>query len=145
VPQAVVTRVSRLHAAILGRSGGRIKRSFVLAGGQPVLVLTTTGRRSGAQRSTALAYLEDGGRYVLFANNLGSRRDPAWCHNLRANPQARIQVKGETFAVTAHQASGDDATRLWRRYRDRIRPAETFRQIAGREIPIMVLERTQAE
>lgn len=80
--------VGRLHAAALQRARGRLRRSFVFAGGQPVLALTTTGRRTGRLRSTALAYLRHGSAYAVGALNLGSARNPEWAQNLRADPAA---------------------------------------------------------
>src|SRR5437660_10905634 len=77
--------VGRIHAVILRRSGGRIRRSRILAGGQPVLALTTTGRRSGAARTTVVAYLKHADAYAVGALNLGSDPDPAWYPNRRAN------------------------------------------------------------
>ena len=94
-------KVGRLQAVVLRLSRGRIRRSRLFAGGQPVLVLTTTGRRSGARRSTTLAYLRHGPAYAVGALNLGSDRHPAWCLNLRADPHAWIYVGGEGRAVKA--------------------------------------------
>src|SRR4051794_34316390 len=88
-------RVGRLHARILQRGGGRIRRSFLLAGGHPVLALTTTGRRSGKPRSTAVAYVRHGSAYAVGALNLSSDHHPAWLLNLRADPNARIEVAGD--------------------------------------------------
>ncbi len=79
-----VQPMGRILAVILRRSGGRIRRSRILAGGQPVLALTTTGRRSGAPRTTVVAYLQRADAYAVGALNLGSDRDPAWCLNLRS-------------------------------------------------------------
>src|SRR5437660_2192872 len=93
--------VGRIHAVILRRSGGRLRRSRLLAGGQPVLALTTTGRRSGLQRTTTVAYLQHGNGYAVTALNLGSDRHPAWCLNLRADPRARVHVNGKTAPVHA--------------------------------------------
>jgi deazaflavin-dependent oxidoreductase (nitroreductase family) len=139
-PRSIVTRLTRAHAALLRASRGRWRRSLVLAGGQPVLSLTTTGRRSGRPRSTAVAYLCDGDAYVLFAQNLGSRRDPAWALNLGSNPRAQIEVDGTRIPVSARRAGGEEADRLWARYVERLPAAEDFRRIAGRDIPIFVLE-----
>jgi deazaflavin-dependent oxidoreductase (nitroreductase family) len=138
-PRWIVTRFTRLHAAAVRASGGRLRRSRLLAGGQPVLSLTTTGRRSGQQRETIVAYLRDGGDYAVFAMNLGSERDPAWCLNLDAHPGAAVHVDGEGFRVSARRASGAEAERLWSAYVSRLPASEHFRTIAGREIPIFVL------
>src|SRR5437016_3991163 len=96
----VQPQVGRLHAALLRRTRGRIRRSRLLAGGQPVLVLSTTGRRSGTPRSTVVAYVRHGRSYAVSALNLGSDHHPAWCLNLRANPDASVYVDGEERAVT---------------------------------------------
>ena len=138
-PRWLVTRLTRLHAAALRRSGGRIRHSRLFAGGQPVLSLTTTGRRSGQPRETIVAYLRDGDRYVVYAANLGAERDPAWCLNLDADASARVHVEGRHLRVTARRAHGDEATRLWDAYATRLPAVEHFRAIAGREIPIFVL------
>jgi F420H(2)-dependent quinone reductase len=138
-PRGLVTRFTRLHAALLRVSRGRIRRSRLVAGGQPVLSLTTTGRRSGRQRSTIVAYLRDGGTYVVYASNLGSERDPAWCLNLDADPDAWVHVDGRRLRVTARRAGGEEAVRLWGAYAARLPAVEHFRAIAGRPIPIFVL------
>ena len=138
-PRRLVTRFTRLHAAALRASGGRLRRSRLLAGGQPVLSLTTTGRRSGQPRSTVVAYLREGEDYVVYAVNLGNERDPAWCLNLDADPDATVDVDGESFRVSARRANGAEAERLWSAYVTRLPASEHFRTIAGREIPIFVL------
>jgi F420H(2)-dependent quinone reductase len=138
-PRWIVTRFTRLHAAALRASGGRLRRSRLFAGGQPVLSLTTTGRRSGQQRSTIVAYLRDGDDYAVFAMNLGNERDPAWCLNLDANPQAAVHVDGKGLRVSARRVSGAEAERLWGLYVARLPASEHFRAISGREIPIFVL------
>ena len=138
----VQPQVGRLHSAILRLSRGRIRRSRLLAGGQPVLVLTTTGRRSGSQRTTTVAYLRHGDGYAVTAMNLGSDRDPAWCLNLRAQPQAWIYVDGEHRQVRARQGDRKEAEVLWQVIINRLPTTANFRQLAQREIPIFVLEPT---
>jgi deazaflavin-dependent oxidoreductase (nitroreductase family) len=132
-------QVGRLHAKLLQRAGGRIRRSRLLAGGQPVLALTTTGRRSGAERTTVVAYLRHGDAYAVGALNLGSDRHPAWCLNLQANPNAWIEVDGERRAVKAREASGDEADRLWRAFIGRLPAIADSRALARREVPMLVL------
>ena len=133
-------QVGRLHAAILRRSRGRIRRSLVLAGGQPVLALTTTGRRSGEPRSTVVAYVRDGDAYAVGALNLGSDRDPGWCLNLRADPRAHVTVNGEHKAVRARQANGEEGRRLWQAFIDRLPAIENSLRVARRDVPLFVLE-----
>jgi F420H(2)-dependent quinone reductase len=86
----ITARITRFHSWLLRRSGGRLQRSWLFATGQPVVSLTTVGRKSGRPRSTAVACFVDGDDLVLAGMNLGRSRDPAWALNLTANPQARI-------------------------------------------------------
>ncbi len=129
--------VGRLHARVLGRAGGR--RS-VLAGGQPVLALTTTGRRSGARRSTVVAYVAVGDAYAVGALNLGSDRDPAWALNLEADPRAEVQVAGERVAVLARRAAGAEADALWQAFVGQFGQIAATLAIVRREPPVYVLE-----
>jgi deazaflavin-dependent oxidoreductase (nitroreductase family) len=132
-------RVGRLHAVLLRRSGGRIRRSRLLAGGQPVLALTTTGRRSGVPRTTVLAYVRHDEAYAVGALNLGSDRDPAWCLNLRSDPKAWIEVDGVRRAVEAREAAGAEAERLWAAFIDQLPAIADSRALARREVPMLVL------
>ena len=81
--------VTRLHAWVYRRSGGRVLGRM---GGQPVLLLQTTGRRSGQTHTTPVQYLADGDAFVVVASNAGARHPPAWYLNLRADPHAHIDV-----------------------------------------------------
>lgn len=132
--------VGRIQARILRLAGGRIKRSVVFAGGQPVLVVTTTGRRSGKARSTTVAYLRHGEAYASAGVNLGSDRHPAWILNLRANPEARILVGGRELAVRAREAEGEEAAELWARFIERVPMVGHSRALAQRETPMVVWE-----
>jgi F420H(2)-dependent quinone reductase len=132
--------VGRFHAFVLRHSRGRLRRSLLLAGGQPVLALTTTGRRSGRRRSTVVAYLRDGDDYAVGAVNLGSDRTPAWCLNLLANPDAEIEVDGERRRVRAREAKGEEAERLWAGFFDQLPAIRNSLRLAQRHVPMMVLE-----
>jgi deazaflavin-dependent oxidoreductase (nitroreductase family) len=137
----VSTRVTRFHAWTLRLAGGRLRRSWLFAAGQPVLALTTTGRKSGLPRSTAVACFSGGDDLVVAGMNLGLSRHPAWALNLDANPEAIIDISGQKIAVTARRATDDEAARLWRRWLDLQPSAESFRELAGRDIPLFVLTR----
>ena len=134
----VSTRITRLHGWLLRRSGGRLRRSWLFAAGQPVISLTTTGRKSGKQRSTAVACFVDSDRLVSAGMNLGKRSHPAWALNLIANPQATIAIAGETVDVTARKAEGEERERLWRRWVELQPSAEAFEHLAEREVPLFV-------
>ncbi len=136
----VQPKVGRVHARLLRLSRGRIKRSRLLAGGQPVLALTTTGRRSDGRRTTVVAYVRHGDAYAVGALNLGSDHNPAWCLNLRADPRAWVEVDGERIAVTARQAAGEEAEVLWQAFTQRLPAIADSRALARRDVPMLVLD-----
>ena len=133
--------VTRLHARLLRASGGRLRRSWLFAAGQPVAALTTVGRRSGPPRTTPVACFVFGDDLAVAAMNLGGARDPAWALNLVAEPRARLTVGGEMVDVVARPAQGEEHARLWRRWLEVQPSAEALRREAAREIPIFVLSR----
>lgn len=135
------TRITRFHAWLLRRSGGRLQRSWLFAAGQPVLALTTTGRKSGLPRTTAVACFTLGPDLAVAGMNLGVQRPPAWALNLEANPEARIEVGGRSLEVLASRAGGDRAERLWRRWLELQPSAGAYRELAARDIPLFVLTR----
>lgn len=137
----ISTRITRMHAWLLRRSGGRLRRSWLFAAGQPVISLTTTGRKSGQARSTAIACFVDGENLVSAGMNLGKRSHPAWALNLMADPRATIAIAGETVEVEARQAHGEERERLWERWVEVQPSADAFEDLAGREIPLFVLSR----
>jgi deazaflavin-dependent oxidoreductase (nitroreductase family) len=113
---------------------------LLLAGGQPVLALTTRGRRSGQPRTTTLAYVPHGRAYAVGALNLGSDHDPAWCLNLRADPEAWIDVGGRRRAVRAREATGAEAEQLWGRFIDQLPQIRHTLAIVRRDVPMIVLQ-----
>ena len=130
-------RTGKVHAWIYRRTGGRIGHS---AGSLRNLLLTTTGRRSGEQRTVPLTYMADGDRYVLVASNGGADRHPAWWLNLQREPRATIQVGPRTLAVTAHRADAAEHARLWPALK-RMNPFyRQYERITDREIPVVILD-----
>jgi deazaflavin-dependent oxidoreductase (nitroreductase family) len=142
-PRPLTTRFTRQHAWVLRHSRGRLRRSWLFAAGQPVGSLTTTGQRTALLRSTAVAYFRDGNDFVVTATNLGNERDPAWCRNLDANPDATLVVDGQRVAVKARRADGEEADRLWARWLELQPAAAAFQRISGRQIPVFRLEPIQ--
>ena len=109
--------------------------------GAPILILTTTGRRSGGERVKPLIFGEDDGRYVVVASKGGAPHHPYWYLNLSADPDVHVQVKDDRFPARARTAEGDERERLWKRMAE-IWPAyDDYRQKTDREIPVVVLER----
>ena len=105
-----------------------------------VLLLTTTGAKSGAQRTTALTYLEADGAYVVIGSFLGEPRHPAWVHNLRANARAMVRVGTREIAVTAREANGEERARLWKQLVALQPDYRAYETRTDREIPVVVLE-----
>ena len=109
--------------------------------GVPCLLLTTTGRKSGAALTLPLIYGRDGERAVIVASRGGAPDHPAWYKNLAANPRVRVQIAADKFAATARTATADERARLWRAM-TKIWPAyDEYQAKTTREIPVVVLER----
>lgn len=126
---------TRLYRAFRGRV------TLVGIAGLPSLRLTTVGRRSGQPRSTNLLYVPYQGRYLLVGSNWGRSRDPGWTFNLRACPEAEIEVKGRRTPVRAREVKGERYDELWRESL-RFWPGYAMEQEAAcRELPIFVLTR----
>src|SRR5204863_5543381 len=83
--------------------------------GRPLMILTTSGAKSGEPRSAVVTYTRDGDRYVIAASKSGAPTNPAWYHNLIANPTVTVETGGETFQATAQVTEGAKAKRLGRR------------------------------
>ena len=129
--------VWRLHRLLYRVSGGRIGGRMM---GMPVLLLTTTGRRSGAPRTSPLMYLQEGTASVVIASNAGEPRHPAWWLNLRENPRATVQRGAGITPVVAREVQGDERARLWAKLIAMEPSYETYRQRTTRQIPVVVLE-----
>jgi deazaflavin-dependent oxidoreductase (nitroreductase family) len=115
---------------------GRVGGSFE---GVPLLLLHHAGARSGEQRVNPLSYQRDDGRYVVFASRGGAPRNPAWYHNLKANPNATIEVGTDTIEVRASEARGEERERLYRTQAERIPQFAEYERRTERTIPVIVL------
>lgn len=109
------------------------------ASSYPVLLLTTTGAKSGKSRTLPLLYVERDDGIAIIASRFGSTRHPGWYHNLRANPQATVEIKGERRTYTARQAEGDEREEIWSQAANMYDGYETYAARAGRKIPVMIL------
>jgi deazaflavin-dependent oxidoreductase (nitroreductase family) len=109
--------------------------------GRPLLLLTTTGAKSGQRRTTPLMYIPDGDRFVVFASNIGAPTTPDWCRNLMAHPNVTIEVGTETFDGTARVTEGSERERLWSTAIQSYPFFTDHQAKTTREIPVIVLER----
>jgi deazaflavin-dependent oxidoreductase (nitroreductase family) len=109
--------------------------------GVSVLILTTTGRRSGESRSTPLIYGEHGDDYVVVASKGGAPEDPAWYLNLLEQPEVTVQVLGDRFTARARTATPEEKPELWRVMAGIWPPYDQYQRNTNREIQVVVLER----
>lgn len=116
-----------------GRIGGRVNRA-------PVLLLTTTGRKSGQKRTAPVVYLEDGENVVVINTNAGNARVPAWSLNLQANPAAEVEVGRRRYPVRARVAAGEERADLWRRHNEQYAGFDDYQVKLDREASVIVLE-----
>ena len=109
--------------------------------GAPTLLLTTAGRRSGAERTTPLIYGEDGDAYVVIASQGGRPRHPGWYFNLAENPRVELQIKDERFPALARTAVDAERERLWALMAAIWPHYDDYQAKTERKIPVVVLER----
>jgi deazaflavin-dependent oxidoreductase (nitroreductase family) len=107
--------------------------------GVPTLLLTTTGRKSGVKRRTALIYGRDTEDYVIVASKGGHPEHPAWYLNLEADPDVEVQVLDQTFPAVARTATGEERDRLWALMLRTWPAYDEYQARTDREIPVVVL------
>ncbi len=117
-------------------SGGRIGGKM---GKVPVLLLTTTGRKTGKKRTLPLIYIMDGSAYVITASAGGADKNPGWFFNIRSNPQATIQVKDKHIKVMAEIAGQEKKSELWARLVEVAPNFAGYQKRTSREIPMVIL------
>jgi len=126
------------HLALFRASGRRLGTEIA---GMRFLFLHHFGAKSGVERVTPLAYFPDDERLVIIASKGGDRRHPAWFHNLKANPDVRVELRGEVRPVLARVTEGEERKRLWKKAAAAWPDYDRYQQRAtNREIPVVVLE-----
>jgi deazaflavin-dependent oxidoreductase (nitroreductase family) len=135
--RTLINTISRVHTFWYRLSGGALGGRLA---GRKMLLLTTTGRKSGKTRTVALQYLDDGGTPVVIASNGGNTNHPAWWLNLEAHPQAEVQMGSEIKQVVAEKAQGAERDRLWKAAVDYYAGYADYQKTANREIPVVVLK-----
>jgi deazaflavin-dependent oxidoreductase (nitroreductase family) len=106
----------------------------------PAALVTTTGRKSGAPRTTPTLYLRDGDRVVLPASFGGRDANPAWYHNLQSNPKVHVQIRGDHLDLVARDATDEERKRLWPKLIRMYPPYRNYREATDRVIPLIVCE-----
>lgn len=128
---------TKAHAWLVRRTGGRLGgRAF----GAEILVLRTTGRRSGQQRDSPMFYLKYQGGFAVVASNGASRRPPAWWLNLQADPKVEAFVRGTPYTLVARAATEQEIDELWPKFVQVYSGYEHYKSIASRKLPVVVLE-----
>jgi deazaflavin-dependent oxidoreductase (nitroreductase family) len=107
--------------------------------GAPVLLLTSTGAKSGERRTTPVVYRPDGERMVIFASKAGAPENPAWFHNLRANPTATVEVGTDTIEVEAIVTDGEERERLFSKQKQLMPQFADYEQKTTRQVPVVAL------
>jgi F420H(2)-dependent quinone reductase len=132
-------QVLRVHEALYKASDGRIGHRTL---GVPTLLLRTTGRRSGVARTNGLVYARDGDDYLVVASNDGADRNPAWLHNVRAQPDVAVQIgrRRRTAKARVIEPPDPDYQRLWKIVNDNNQDRYTaYQRQTSRTIPVVAL------
>jgi len=119
-----------------GRVGSRL-------GTQTILILHTSGRKSGQDRAIPIAYFDYEGNYLIVASNWGKDRQADWYLNLTKDPRAMLEIKGKHIPVIAREAQGEEYDRLWKFATERNPPYLDYQKVKARHIPIMVFEQVE--
>jgi deazaflavin-dependent oxidoreductase (nitroreductase family) len=136
-PAGALKAAGKLNIPIYRLTGGRV---FGSLDGNPILLLTTTGRKSGQLRTAPVIYLPDGDRMIVIGTNAGNLRSPAWALNLEANPDAAVEVGRKHQPVRGRVAAGDERAELWRRFTEHYSGFDDYEANVTRDIRLFVLE-----
>ena len=110
-------------------------------GDRPLLLLTTTGRRTGQPRTSPVMYVRDGDRLLVIASNAGAAQDPQWYRNLLADDRVTVELPGDEFAARATPLTGADHERQWARIKEEHPFFADHEAKSGRRIPVVALDR----
>jgi deazaflavin-dependent oxidoreductase (nitroreductase family) len=119
-------------------NGGKVGGPFA---GSPMLLLTTTGAKSGQPRTTPLVHTMDGDHIVILASKGGAPTNPDWYHNLVAHPTVTVEMGAEKFQARAHVVEGEERQRLYDQQAALMPGFAEYQKKTTRQIPVVVLER----
>ena len=132
----MISAMWKVHRFVLRVSGGRIGSRM---GSMQVLLLETTGHKSGQPRTVGLSYLEDGGRYFVMGSYAGEDRDPAWATNLEAQPRATVTIRGRRLPVVARALEDAERRVMFDRFFAADAAYGEYQERTTREIPVFEL------
>jgi F420H(2)-dependent quinone reductase len=127
---------SGAHAGVYRATGGKL---FGRMGKSPILLLNTVGRKSGKKRTSPLLYVMDGEDFVIIASKGGAPTHPDWYLNLRANPEATVEIGDREVRVRAEEADPQEKARLWRKMVEMYPTYDDYQKKTEREIPLLIL------
>jgi F420H(2)-dependent quinone reductase len=139
IMNALMKTFVTLNVWVYRLSGGRLMGKM---GAAPILLLTTTGRKSGRSRTVPLLYLKEDGRFVLVASLGGAPKHPTWYLNLEANPAVTVQAGRQRLAGTARRASAEEKARFWPRLVAIYPQYAQYQKRTSREIPVVIVSTT---
>ena len=125
-----------VHSGVYRATGGRLLGRM---GQSPILLLNTIGRKSGKKRATPLLYIVEGEDFVIIASKGGAPTQPAWYLNLKANPDASVEVGDRKVRVRAEEVEGEEKERLWKKMANMYPTYDDYQNKTKREIPLLVL------
>jgi F420H(2)-dependent quinone reductase len=137
MPASMLRATGRLNVPVYRLTRGRLMGKV---GGAPVLLLTTTGRRSGQPRTAPVVYVPDGERLIVIGSNAGNARAPAWSLNLQANPDAEVEIRSRRLRVHARVAEGEERAACWRAANAAYGGFDEYEARTSRDIKVFVLE-----
>jgi deazaflavin-dependent oxidoreductase (nitroreductase family) len=137
MPAGALRAMGRLNVPVYRLTRGRLMGKI---GGAPVLLLTSTGRRSGQARTAPVLYLQDADRVVVIGSNAGNVNEPAWSHNLKANPDAEIDIRGRRRQVRARVTEGEERAELWRKMNEQYAGFDEYDERTSRNIAVFALD-----
>jgi F420H(2)-dependent quinone reductase len=127
---------TRFHIFVYRISSGKIGGKMI---GPPVLLLTTTGRKTGQPRTTPVSFIHENGEYLIAASASGSTQNPTWLANLESKPEATIEIKGKQIEVKAVITSGDERDKLYALFTANYASFIWVEKRAARKIPVVRL------
>jgi deazaflavin-dependent oxidoreductase (nitroreductase family) len=127
---------SGAHAGVYRATGGKL---FGRMGKSPIMLLNTVGRKTGRKRTSPLLYVIDGEDFVIIASKGGAPTHPAWYLNLKANPDATVEVGDREVRVRAEEVDSEEKVRLWQKMIEMYPTYDDYKTKTEREIPLLVL------
>ena len=137
MPDAALKATGKLNVPVYRLTRGRVMGKV---GRAPVLLLTTTGRRSGQKRTAPVVFIADGERLIVIGSNAGKTRTPAWSLNLQAYPDADVEVYGDRKHVRARVLEGEERAACWRAANAEYAGFDHYEAATSRDIKVFALE-----